>query len=250
MSTEMGADERRIRHILRRRGVGPDALPPRPAPAASAARTVTDSGNWWDALYAADAADTHPDTVRTLPDKARIRGGLIPDWRKGPVADLRGHTADTADAGPKDIPDAAPDKTAPDAEPEPDIPTAPEDWEDAQPDDESTPGAVRLGKQRQQIHTAYTGLERRTRWLTSTGASAGLGWALGLEPALHSLLVQCQHDTGDTTAPVIVGLALVTAGALIVWRTTNWWPPLAWACRIPLASALLALALYAPGATP
>jgi hypothetical protein len=35
-----------------------------------------------------------------------------------------------------------------------------------------------------------------------------------------------------------------------VWdrRTRHWWPGLAWAARIPLATAITALALWAPAA--
>ena len=38
-----------------------------------------------------------------------------------------------------------------------------------------------------------------------------------------------------------------TVGAYASYRARGWWPPLAWTCRIPFSTALLALALYAPG---
>jgi hypothetical protein len=36
-----------------------------------------------------------------------------------------------------------------------------------------------------------------------------------------------------------------------VWdrRTRHWWPGIAWAARIPLATAVLAVALWAPAAS-
>lgn len=63
------------------------------------------------------------------------------------------------------------------------------------------------------------------------------------------------HGSYAGLSPDQVGLlatgASLVGGLLVVNRwTRRWWPPLAWACRIPLASVLLALALYAPGVTP
>jgi hypothetical protein len=99
------------------------------------------------------------------------------------------------------------------------------------------------------IHTLYTGLEPRARWVAYTGSAAAAGWGLGLEQLLQGAIAECGHDTGQTLPAVLLGLGLITACALIDRRTRYWWPPLAWVCRIPLASALLALCLYAPGVT-
>lgn len=56
MATEQGADERRIRSLLRRRGVGPDAPPPVPAPARDE--------DWLDRLYADEPAAPDWHSVR------------------------------------------------------------------------------------------------------------------------------------------------------------------------------------------
>lgn len=91
-------------------------------------------------------------------------------------------------------------------------------------------------------------LERRMRWVISTAAAAGIGWGVGFEQMCRACLNSCQHDTGSQVAASIVGAALVALGAWGAYRARRWWPPLAWTCRIPFASALLALCLYAPGA--
>ncbi|WP_231905028.1 MULTISPECIES: hypothetical protein [Streptomycetaceae] len=65
-------------------------------------------------------------------------------------------------------------------------------------------------------------------WLAQHGASWGFG------PAPTSLLL--------TATGLCGGLWWLT-----VPRTRRWWWPLRWVARIPLASALLATALYAPG---
>jgi hypothetical protein len=235
MTSDLDADERRIRHILRRRGVGPDALPPQPAPAAA-----RDGGSWWDALYAEDTADTHPDTARTTQDKARIGGGRLPDWRKGETADLRGHHPDTADT--------AEDEDAPDTEgPDSEHNAAKEDKEDREAA-VARPAPARQAARR--AHAAYTQLAPRTRVLIYNGTAAGIGWGFGLIRLFEGWITDCQHDTGHISAALALGTGLVVAaGTLVDRHTRHWWGPLPWLCRTPLASAVLALALYAPAST-
>lgn len=180
-----------------------------PAPAAA------DPDEWWERLYD-ETKDDHA-------------GGAAPKRRRIPSIKRPAAAEPTAEVEPDD-----------EADPE---------WEEAEPDDESTPAAVKRGKQRQQIHAAYQGLDRRTRWLISTAPAAGAGWLLGLEQAMGGWIRQCQGDTGHVGTALTIGLGMVAIGAYAAYRTRGWWPPLAWCCRIPLASALLALALYAPGVT-
>jgi hypothetical protein len=54
-------------------------------------------------------------------------------------------------------------------------------------------------------------------------------------------------STGSQTAANVLGIAMVCGGGWICHRTSGWWPPLAWVCRVPFSSALLALLLFAPG---
>lgn len=224
MTTTPGADELRMRRLLN------GALGHTPAPPPSPPADTSDA--WWNELYP-DDDDEVPAKVR----RVRIASPRLPNWRKGEVVDL-----DKAD------PD---DPEADDEEEE-----APPDWEEdtADPDDPAarTPGAVRnpgrLGARR--AAAAYMDLPPRTRWLLVASAQAGAGWFLGLEPAMTGWIATCRHDTGSATTALILGAGMVATGAYAAHRTRLWWPPLAWACRIPLASALLALALYAPGVTP
>ncbi|MCX4871083.1 MULTISPECIES: hypothetical protein [unclassified Streptomyces] len=83
------------------------------------------------------------------------------------------------------------------------------------------------------------------RLLANAGA-AGAGYGLGLIPLLGDLIEECERTTS-------IGGALVLGGGVVlfvahVWdrKTRHWHPITAWVARIPLASAITALALYAP----
>ncbi|TXS78678.1 hypothetical protein [Streptomyces sp. sk2.1] len=83
------------------------------------------------------------------------------------------------------------------------------------------------------------------RLLANAGA-AGVGYWLGLVPLIGHAIEDC----GRTTS---IGGALTLGGGLVlfiahVWdrKTRHWNLLLAWGARIPLASAITALALYAP----
>jgi hypothetical protein len=225
MTTAPGADERRIRSLLKGRGVGYAPQPadaPAPAPA---------SADWWADLY----DDTHTDHHRP-PQPPRMRDRL-PNWRKGERAELI--------------------EPEPEAEPE-DEPAAEEqddpEWvETTDPDDPATrrpgtPPNPRRASARG-IQDAYASLDSRWRFLLYNGGAAGAGWALGLEPLLNGWITACHHDTGSVTAALFVGAGMVVAAGLGIDRRSRcWWGPLPWLMRIPLASAVLAVLLFAPGA--
>ncbi|MFJ2174354.1 hypothetical protein ACIOHE_15750 [Streptomyces sp. NPDC087851] len=86
------------------------------------------------------------------------------------------------------------------------------------------------------------------RWLAFHGSAAGVGWYLGLGPQMANLLT----DSGHSAPAVGVALILVTTifGSYLPGLTFIP-PPLrpvaVWVCRIPAATAALALALHAPG---
>lgn len=178
------------------------------APAAS-------GGDWWDRLY-----DDTPDHSGPAPRKPRI-----------PIP----HRPPPPKAGPTEQPGPDPD----DADPQ---------WEDAEPGDESTPQAVRRARRSpaREWRAGWSQTDRRTRWLLINGAAAGAGWLLELAPLFRGWITDCGHQSGATAA-LCLGAGLVFGAALLDGRARGWWPPLAWACRIPLASAVLAVCLYAPG---
>ncbi|CAK7285076.1 hypothetical protein [Streptomyces misionensis] len=91
-------------------------------------------------------------------------------------------------------------------------------------------------------------LSPRTRAALYNASAAGTGWALGLYDPLANALADCGHQSISGALTLGVGACLLVAH---FWdrRTRHWWPGLAWAARIPLATAVLALALWAPAAS-
>ena len=229
--TKPEADELRIRSILLQRGVGPDAEP------AAEPRHTPDPDGWWDELY----ADEHPPDRRPAP--------RIPDWWRQPTTEL-----------PDPEPEPEP-KPKPEQEPEPeqgnDEPDPEPSSEKPEAEDES-PASGRFDPQPgywPRPHTPAfinrarpdTALSPRTRRLLYNASAATTGWALGLYHPLAAAIADCgQHYS--TSGAIVLG----TSSSLLIahlWdrRTRHWWPPLAWCARIPLATTLLALALWAPG---
>jgi hypothetical protein len=233
MTTPQGADERRIRRLLTARGVSyadPPPAPPRPVPSPAPA------GDWWDRLYDDAHPDHHTDPTAPAAPPAAPR---LPNWRKGETtADLHG-----------DDPDNDPDDSSQDDDPDGDT-----EWDDIPdtPADKQPPprrpARARRPAPANRATQAYAELPGRTRWLLYNGIAAAGGYWLGLVPLMESWLNDCGHDNGPTAA-IILGVGLIgTVGVLIDRRTRDWWGPLPELCRIPLASAVLALLLYAPGA--
>lgn len=179
MDAQPGPDEIRIRQILRRRGVGPDAL--------------------GDTM----AAD---------------------DWRE----DLDAET-DTEPAIEED-----------------ETPSGPR-WLQAQPGyypRPHMPAIVTRTRER-----ADAALSPRTRRALYNASAAGAGWVLGLYQQFAHAIADCGQQYSISGALTLgIGACLLIAH---VWdrRTRHWWVGLAWVARIPLATALTALALWAPAAS-
>jgi len=95
---------------------------------------------------------------------------------------------------------------------------------------------------------AAAAISPRTRRLLYNASAAGAGWALGLYQQCAHALADCGQQYSISGALTLgIGTSLLVAH---VWdrRTRHWWPGLAWAARIPLATLILALALWAPAA--
>jgi hypothetical protein len=97
-----------------------------------------------------------------------------------------------------------------------------------------------------QRERAQTAVSPGTRRLLYNASAAAAGWGLGLYHLFAGALADC-----GTNYSISGALVLGAGGSLLiahVWdrRTRHWWPGIAWAARIPLATAVLALALWAP----
>jgi hypothetical protein len=199
---------------------------------------------WWADLYDARHGDTL--TAATSPAQA---GDRLPDWRTGQTVDLDERPAgeDKRPAGESAGTDAA---DAADAYEEFDDDELAEDDES---DDEPSRGrTARLHPRQVKAYILEHHGEQQLRFkkLLYNASAAGAGWGLSWEGRLHEVLVSCGRETSDPYAAMILGAAVVGATAILIdRRTRGWWWPLAWVCRIPLAAAVLALALYTPAAT-
>lgn len=95
---------------------------------------------------------------------------------------------------------------------------------------------------------ARAALSPKTRAALYNASAAGAGWGLGLYHHAAAALADCGQQYSSSGALTLgIGSCLLIAH---VWdrRTRHWWAGLAWAARIPLATTILALALWAPAA--
>ncbi|WP_330349601.1 hypothetical protein [Streptomyces sp. NBC_00582] len=233
-----GADEIRVRQILRLRGVGPDAEPqPTAAAAAEADRPQS--------AAAADPIAAAAEWWRTRPTPAAVAAG---DESEG--APDEGEPAEAAA-----VPDDPPRKGrrtmfpfkrgAPDDEPQP----QPQPTEVAPgihitvqpPQPAETPAQQRDRAWRQAVR----------RWLAVHGAAAGVGWAFGLKTAITAMLTAAQN--GGVAAGLALAAFSYVGAEYVMARYLRIVPPplrpaAMWVLRIPFATALLATALYTPNA--
>lgn len=95
---------------------------------------------------------------------------------------------------------------------------------------------------------AEAAISHGTRRFLYNATAAGAGWVLGLYQQFAHAIADCATTTSIGGA-LVLGIGS-TALIAHVWdrRTRHWWPGIAWCARIPLATAVLALALWAPAA--
>ncbi len=200
---------------------------------------VTDE--WWDRLYDTGAADVNHD-ARPAPAQrlVSVPKGRLPEWWSGEDALKAGEPDPTAD----------PDDAEEDQEHDVDG----EQLHDASDVDvEEVPAKRRRlprpdwsswGGDREQVGIR---LNPRARRVAYNASAAALGWSFGLVELCSDAIEAAGHEFSVHTA-LALGACICGVIALIDSRTRRWWPPLAWVARAPLASAVLALLLYAPGA--
>jgi hypothetical protein len=92
---------------------------------------------------------------------------------------------------------------------------------------------------------ADAALSPKSRAALYNASAAGAGWMLGLYQQFAHAIADC--GTHSISGALVLGLGSCLLIAH-VWdrRTRHWWPGIAWVARIPLATALTALALWAP----
>lgn len=200
--TEPGADELRVRSILRQRGVGPDAEPPPTPPGPPPPGFDPEPQAWW----------SHA--------------------RPQVEAEVEGSEHD-AEEDPDDEPGAAADE-----------PERPRKFE-PQPGYWPRPHvSAAVGRT---LDRAPAAISPGTRRLLYNATAAGAGWVLGLYHQFAAAIADCgEQSIGGALVLGFTGTALIAH----VWdrRTRHWWPGIAWCARIPLATAICALALWAPAA--
>lgn len=191
MTEKPGADELRLRSILRKHGVGPDAEPPPapPGPPPAGFEPEPDRDDWW---------------------ATEMFDGVYGDETEEPEGE--------PERPPAFI-------VQPDYWPRPHM-----------------PAAVTRTRGR-----AEAAVSPGTRRLLYNVSAAGTGWLLGLYDQFAWAINDLGHDSIGGALVLGIGSCLLIAH---VWdrRTRHWWSGVAWAARIPLATAICALALWAPAA--
>lgn len=102
-------------------------------------------------------------------------------------------------------------------------------------------------------HPQQQQLSSRTRNLAYNATAGALGWGCGLGPFMHHAITECGTAT-HPGAGIALGVGIAAVAAVPDWylrgARNNHHPlgtAVAWCARVPLASAVLALALYTPG---
>jgi hypothetical protein len=215
-----------------------------------------------------------PGQVATAPAVPAQHGNRLPPWweAKKPVADTdpQAPAAATGDpaapvppkptARPRDWLDDILDSNKPAPAPDPE----PDDEPDGEPDEEEEEQVEKLPAfnpkpgywPHPHMPATFTHIPNRgepaishgTRRFLYNATAAGAGWGLGLYDQFAHVIEDC------ATTSIGGALVLGIGGSVLiahVWdrRTRHWWPGIAWIARIPLATAILALALWAPAAT-
>lgn len=205
---------------------------------------VTASADWWERLYA-EAETVAAEPVSPPRAAGRIRGRL-PEWWAEKPEDLSDVDADAVSDADVDA-DVGSDQDGTDGD----------GGESDRDEDQDGGDGGRGGKWFRPKSGYYPrpprpsaparpALSEGTKRLLYNVSAAGVGYFYGPTRMVGGWIESCGRETSIGGALVLGGgICLLTAH---FWdrRTRHWMPGLAWVARIPLASALTALALYAP----
>lgn len=211
MSTELGADELRMRAILVARQVGPDAVPPKPS---------VRPRDWLDDLLEDDS------TPEPNPEE---------------------ETAEEPEATPESVPVEEQEEQF---QPRPKL-SRPAKKSGSKKRKKPKPGASRAGVDtrptltRQSLADAWDNIPTRLKWLAYHASAAYLGWSMGLVG--WSTYVTAWIATTGPLGPQAVFWYVAAAGTVLVYRRTRtWWTPAAWLAAVPVTSTVVGVLLYAP----
>ena len=222
MTAQPDADERRIRNLLVRRGVGPDASTPSAQAPEREPSAASSSDAWWDELYADEAQPAEATPQRRSSPR-------MPDW----WADKPEQPASAAPA----VEDPEPQDD------EPDLPAAAPAAKAEEPRP-AAPSGPRIAAP-QSLLDAWDNTSARLRWLIYHGTSAGLGWGLGLVHWATHVTAWVAADRW--TDPQSVACYALALGSVALYRRTRgWWWPVTWMAAVPASSTVLGVLLYAP----
>ncbi|MFG2533541.1 hypothetical protein [Streptomyces sp. NPDC048516] len=200
--------------------------PPPPSEPPTVHLSSTD-GDWWERL-----------------DGRTPAGGRIPDWWTGERVAL----------GDDQHPEAGSNDHQPEGNHPEVTPAAAQLPEDQDQDQDQDPARGRWLRPALDYYPDFTAhaekvrpaLSAKTRAALYNASAAGAGWCCGLVPKLGDLIAECGREASITAALLVGGGGCLLVMHLWDRRTRHWWPGIAWVARIPLASAVTALALYAP----
>lgn len=204
-SSEPGADELRVRGILRQRGVGPAAVPPKPADRPK---------DWLD------------DILNSPPPAAEEAPAPAPEPGPGPApAGKPTHTPAKKPKTPKPKPKKA--KKAGRRTPG----QARTAWDSHPP------------SPRQSLAEAYDRIPYRLKWLTYHASAAYLGWSIGLVDWV-TYVTAWIAATGRDSMQAALWYGTAAAAFLLYRQTRGQWFPVAWLAAVPASSVIVGVLLY------
>jgi hypothetical protein len=211
-----GADETRVRQMLIKQGVGPDAeirVPPKP---------TARPRDWLD-----DILDTRPATKPAGTEAPKPKAAPKPD----PPA-----TRTVEKTSPKPAPD----------EKKPQANTRKKRRKKQKQPGPNTPRSAfdtRPPSPRQSLLDAWDGVPYRLKWLAYHAAAGYLGWAIGLVD--WATYVTRWIADGRFAHPQAIFWYLAGAATFLLHHVTRhrWWP-VAWLAAVPATSTVVGVLLY------
>jgi hypothetical protein len=204
--TKPGADERRVRQLLIKQGVGPDAGLPSTVPPKPTGRPR----DWLD-----DILDNAPTTTAAA--------------EPTPAQDDEQPTQKT-EPTPAPVKTKKPRERRPKAkQPRPGAPRAAFDSRPPSP--------------RQSLIEAWDRIPGRLKWLAYHSSAAYLGWSMGLVGWVTYVTAWTAH--GHLASPQAIFWYVVGAATLLLHHATRsrWWP-IAWLAAVPASSTVVGVLLY------